>query len=137
MSQELRLTYYGQIKAKKNSKQIGYNARTGKPFIRSSDAAKGQELLIVARFREEYHESEIRHDIFEEAPAYKVEIDIYNQDRHRHDLDNQMATIMDALVRAGVIRDDNQEVVPEVIARYKGIDKCDPRAEITITTIRR
>ena len=134
MSQTLLLTFYGQVKSKKNSKQIGYR-RNGQPFVRSNDAAKAQEQLMAASFRSDYFAAEIKYAPWQEASAYRVEVEVYNKDRKRHDLDNQLATIMDALVEAGVLRDDNQEVVPEAVIRYKGIDRLDPRAEITITTI--
>lgn len=136
----IELTYHGQVKAKKNSKTIGHNSRTGKPFIRSDDAVKSQELLMAANFEDEYHRSEKYHDkiwrdIFQSAAGYKIEVKIWNQDRHRHDLDNQLSTIMDALTKAHIIRDDNQEVVRELSARYMGVDKSDPRAELKIIVI--
>lgn len=137
MSQTLMLTFYGQVKAKKNSKQIAINTRTGKPFVRQSDSAKAQELLMVSAFKSDYRLAEIRREYFENAPAYKVEVEIWNEDKRKHDLDNQLATIMDALVKARILRGDDQQVVEEEIVRYKGVDRLDPRAEITITTIRR
>lgn len=137
MSQTLMLTFYGQVKAKKNSRQISINSRTGKPFVRQSDSAKAQELLMVSAFKSDYRLAEIRREYFENAPAYKVEVEIWNEDKRKHDLDNQLATIMDALVKARILRGDDQQVVEEEIVRYKGVDRLDPRAEITITTIRR
>lgn len=136
MSQTLLLTFYGQVKAKKNSKQIAINPRTGKTFVRQNDATKAQEMLMVAAFRSDYSQAQIQRKYFENAPAYKVAVEIWNEDKRKHDLDNQLATIMDALVKAGILRGDDQQVVPEEIVRYKGVDRLDPRAEITITTIR-
>ena len=59
-------------------------------------------------------------------------VEVWNKDNRKHDLDNQVSTILDALVKAGVIPDDSQTTVQKITAEYKGIDKDDPRAEITI-----
>jgi hypothetical protein len=42
---------------------------------------------------------------------------------------------MDLLVDGGIIGDDNWNVVPEVLLRCLGIDRKDPRAEITIEKV--
>jgi hypothetical protein len=39
---------------------------------------------------------------------------------------------MDLLVDAGIIDDDNWYVVPEVRFKFGGVDRLNPRAEITI-----
>jgi hypothetical protein len=39
---------------------------------------------------------------------------------------------MDLLVDCGIIEDDNWFVVPEVRAKFGGVDKDNSRAEITI-----
>jgi Holliday junction resolvase RusA-like endonuclease len=58
-------------------------------------------------------------------------------DAIRADLTNKAESIMDLLVDAGVLQDDNWNVVPEVILRCKGIDRTNPRAEITIEKIKK
>ena len=92
---------------------------------------------MVAAFTEQYYAQELRRDVFQTAPAYKIEVKVWNQDLKKHDLDNQLATIMDAITKAGILRGDDQKTVVEETIRYEGVDRLDPRAEITITTIRR
>lgn len=130
----IHLEFLGQVMSKKNSKRIAYNRRTGAPFIRSSDAVKAQEQLLVAKFVDDFYGqiSKKERDEFLNAESYEVEIKVYNKDHHPHDLDNQTATIMDALVKAQVLKDDNQEIVKKITAEYAGVDKSNPHVGITI-----
>lgn len=64
-----------------------------------------------------------------------ITIEIYALNRRRFDLDNVVASIFDVLVDCGILEDDNVNVVPEFRVIYKGIDKENPRAEVTITQI--
>ena len=42
---------------------------------------------------------------------------------------------MDLLVDAGVIEDDNWFIIPEISLKFGGIDRQNPRCEISITTV--
>lgn len=61
-----------------------------------------------------------------------VIIDFYFPDARKTDLTNKSESIMDLLVDSMILEDDNHVVVPKLILRSKGIDKKNPRAEITI-----
>lgn len=123
-------TFYGQVKAKKNNKQIARRVN-GQPFIRTSTETKAQENMMVQAFSIERMQQKFYKDQLEDKDI-EIEIDFYNADEKRHDLDNQLATVMDALVKADVLPDDNQKVVRKETVTYRGLDKEDPRAEITI-----
>lgn len=123
--------FYGQVTAKKNSRVISINPRTGKPFVRSNDAAKAQEREMVENFAYDMAFYKRKPEDFENR-TIEVKIEVWNKDNRRHDLDNQLSTILDALVKAKVLPDDSQSVVYKVSAEYKGVDKEDPRTLITI-----
>ena len=68
----------------------------------------------------------------DKGSIYCVTIGIYAKDYTRRDLDNQATSILDGLVAAGVIPDDNTKYVRSLLISYLGVDKNDPRAKITI-----
>ncbi len=123
--------YYGQVTGKKNKKVIAVNQRTGRPFVRMNDAAKAQEREMVENFTYDMAYYGRKPEDFE-GKRFEVVIEIWNKDRRRHDLDNQVSTILDALVKAKVLPDDSQEIVYKLSPEYKGVDKEDPRALITL-----
>lgn len=61
-----------------------------------------------------------------------IEIVIYPPDRRGGDLSNKTESIMDLLVHAGVIKDDNWFVVPQLLLRAGEVDTKNPRALISI-----
>lgn len=123
--------YYGQVTGKKNSKVIAVNQHTGRPFVRMNDAAKAQEREMVENFTYDMAYYRRKPEDFE-GKRIEVVVEIWNKDRRKHDLDNQVSTILDALVKAKVLPDDSQETVYKISAEYKGVDKEDPRALITV-----
>lgn len=132
---ELTLTYYGAVTAKKNNKQIIWNRRTGLPMIISSHRAKKQEGDMAEAFAiGAYQEGWICGDKRENS-TFSIEIKVWNKDRRRRDLDNQATAILDALVIAGIIPDDGVDFVPRLTVEYKGLDKENPRAVVKIKEI--
>lgn len=124
--------YFGQVTGKKNSKVIAINQRTGRPFVRMNDGAKKQEREMIEDFSYDMKFAKLEPEDFEDR-RIEVNVEIWNKDKRKHDLDNQVSTILDALVKADVLPDDSQNTVYKITAEYKGIDKDDPRALITIT----
>lgn len=113
---------FGSCPSLKNSKKIAINSRTGQRFVRTEqrvkdfmDSAKAQ---IQAQWNEDY-----------ELPVTVTYV-FYNQDKRKHDLENQIATMNDCLKE--FLGDDDQFHIEEVVGRYGGIDKENPRTEIWI-----
>lgn len=127
----LETDYFGQVTGKKNSKVIAINPHTGKPFVRMNDLAKKQEREMVDNFIYDRNFAKLSPDDFV-GKRIEVIVEIWNKDRRKHDLDNQISTILDALVKAKILPDDSQETVYKISAEYMGVDKDDPRAAITI-----
>ena len=65
-----------------------------------------------------------------------VHMVIYSENKRKFDLSNKAESIMDLLVDAGILLDDNYEVVPKLILEYGGQDKENPRCEIKIHLLR-
>lgn len=87
---------------------------------------------MVAIFKDDFLMQQMKREWFE-GRRIEVVVEIWNKDARKHDLDNQLSTILDALTKAQVLPDDSQLTVAKVTAEYKGIDRDDPRAEITVT----
>lgn len=127
MTREFMTTYLGQVTSKKNNKVIAINRRTGRPFVRMNDLAKAQEREMIAVFKDDFLMQQMKREWFE-GRRIEVVVEVWNKDARKHDLDNQLSTILDALTKAQVLPDDSQLTVAKVTAEYKGIDKDDPRA---------
>lgn len=125
----IELTYHGAVYSKKNSKRIIVNRRTGRPQIISNQRAQEMEVAMVKEFQAQMAETKWEADT---NTTYGVAIFIWTKDRTRRDLDNQATSILDALVAAGVIPDDSMKYVISLQVEFMGVDKNDPRAEVTI-----
>lgn len=69
------------------------------------------------------------------ASTVRVDYLFYCKDNRRRDVDNMIASVNDALVKAGIIDDDDWKHL--VIGSAEGkLDKLNPRVEINIEKIR-
>ena len=127
----LTLWYRGAIVAKKNNKRI-MRAADGRPWIASSQEAKAQEQIMAYDFAKQATEVKWQAD---DKCAYYVEIYITEPDKRRRDLDNQATAILDALVIAGILPDDDNKHLQRLSVELKGYDKYDPHAYILVNKI--
>lgn len=137
MVKHIHLTYEGKIFSKKNSKQIVMNRRTNKPTIISNKNVRTMESDMVGQFRKQAYEEgwqvtkAVKLD-GEEPKKFAVCVEIYEESLRRHDLDNQLTSLLDGLVDALVLPDDSFDYVPHLEVNYGGLDRENPRAEIDI-----
>lgn len=112
-------------RSKKNSQKIHVNPRTGKPFITPSDAYKAYRaaalMLIPATARQRID--------------YPVNIRaLYYMDTRRLvDRPNLEEALLDVLVDAGVLADDNSRIAATADGSRVLLDREHPRTEVTIT----
>lgn len=112
---------------KKNSQQIRRNFKTGKPFIAQSDQYIAYEKDCM----------------FAITGAYRIKIDypvnlaatFYMPTARRVDLVNLIEALQDVLVRAGVLTDDNSQIVVSTDGSRVLLDRKHPRTEIEITPV--
>lgn len=115
----------GRIPSKKNGKRI-LRGRGGVRFIGSSKSYGAWEREHVAELADlRLFPAPLRH--------CTVAIAFTAGDRIKFDLTNKAESVMDLLVLAGVIEDDNADVVPSVTLTLAGYEKGKFYAKVTIT----
>jgi len=107
-------TFEGLIPSKKNSKIIV--CRGSRP------------MLIPSKKYKEWHEEQMW--LLKKAvPSKPIEyvdamwLEFGAGTRHKWDLTNKAESIMDILVDAGILEDDNHSVVPSLSLQFAGYDK--------------
>ena len=115
----MKLTATGTVPSKKNSR---INTRSGRSF--PSKRFSSWEALALPELKKQFKGLRVT--------GYPISITMvfFNGDLRRHDLDNQCSSILDTLVKAGVIEDDNQKFVDGIQLQYGGLDRTNPRCEI-------
>lgn len=100
----LRFFYEGNTPSKKNQKQI-FKGKNGRPFISASSEHKAwhKAAAVLMAFQRSRHTG-VR---FPLPRCSKVIAILYYEDRRRRDSSNTFESIMDLLVDAGIIEDDN------------------------------
>lgn len=92
-------------------------------------------ILLPSKLYKEWHIDASRQIVgtFKKKICPKeIIIKIFSPDTRKSDLTNKAESIMDLLVDNEVLEDDNWFCCPNVILKFGGKDKDNPRAEITI-----
>lgn len=114
---QLRLT--GEVPAKKNSRI--FNVRTHRSFPSEAYARWHEEALIeVLKIK-----NKMGWQRAIDVPC-KVDVLFVHDSYRRRDCDNGLSSILDLLVDAGVLQDDNWKIVREVAVKneYKKDGAC-------------
>ena len=123
-----RIAIPGQVIAKKNSRPVG--RRGGRTYVGTSAAHRRWEAVALGALCA-WRGTGPR-PVFEAARPISVQIDLWRRDRRHYDPDNMGASVLDALVKAGIIPRDGFPTVHWVLFRHAGIDADNPRADVTI-----
>lgn len=91
----------------------------GRMLISADGRSYRQEAVIAAMPGQRFGAAKVR-----------VSIDAWLPDNRRRDVDNLLKAPLDALCHAGIYDDDSQIV--ELSIRRAGLDKANPRLEITL-----
>ena len=111
-------------KTKKNSQQI--------------ITIKGRPMIIPSSAYKKYEKEAMKYLIPPESPIdypVKVECHFYMATRRRVDLNNLLECATDCLVKAGVLEDDNANIVVSHDGSRVHYDKGNPRTIISIERI--
>lgn len=121
----IKIVLKGAAITKKNSQRI---VRAGnRPMILPSAQYKEYEAACMAQIPSRKRQ---RIDI-----PVNVQCVYYMPTRRRVDISNLNSALHDILVRAGVLADDNRDVIAGTDGSRVFYDKEDPRVEITITNM--
>lgn len=137
-SRVIKLIYRGIVLSKKNRHII---SKTG--AVIPDAKARENERDMVQQFAFQLRKYGIM-DIFSMTESerilkakkthtrYFLRFDLYAGNEVRRDLDNQATTLFDGLVKAGALADDSRNFIEGFAVYDNGVDRENPRAEITI-----
>ena len=118
----IKFTIQVAPRTKKNSNQLVYNKRTGKPMVIPSALYKQYEKDC------RYFMPKI--DTIDKPVNVKAVF--YMPTKRRVDLVNLQEALMDVLVKYEVLADDNSQIVYSMDGSYVDYDKERPRTEVYI-----
>ena len=119
----MKITLQGETPSKKNSR---INTRSGRSFpnqryMKWHDAVVSQlHYLLMTKQLVSF-----------ECMTVKMTVTFWHGDKVRRDSDNQLSSILDTLVDAKILSDDNWKVIPEKHI-YDKYEKDNARCEIII-----
>lgn len=129
------IVIYGELRSLKNSKQIRRVRKKGggtRPIISASDAYKSSETHFIAQCmqaRRDFLRSIADKD-YPERPL-RISFKFYRQTAGKFDYINIAQGLLDCMVKAGLIPDDNANEVIPVFEKYE-IDASSPRTEVKV-----
>lgn len=111
---------------KKNSQQIYINRATGKPFVSQSKQYKEYEQKAILCLR--YNGEPIDYPV-------NVSSIFFMKTKRKVDLVNCQEALLDILVLAKILEDDNSQIVVSMDGSRVEYDKTNPRTEVVITCL--
>lgn len=117
----MNITLLGQVPSQKNGKSVGVNPRTGKIFVTSNKIVKAWQEDVAWQLKTQ--------KLVIKGKSV-IDYTFYVKDNRRRDLDNMVASVNDALVKAGVIEDDSWQLL-EIGGARGEYDKTNPRVILT------
>lgn len=119
----MKLTITGNVPSQKNGKEIAMR-KDGTRFVRSNDRVKTWQNAAIQELQIQFMGYVVT--------GYPIDLTLifFFDNKRRHDLDNAASGVLDAMVKAGIIEDDNVNFVQCLALQYGGIDKTNPRVEI-------
>ena len=127
MSKFVMFYIYGDPITKKNSQSMAVNRSTGKMFPVQSKAYKSYEKSALAQIEE----MQVGGPYWGDSPC-NLKATYYMKTHRRVDLCNLLAATCDILVKAGVIADDNCNIVKSHDGSRVCYDSANPRVEIML-----
>lgn len=120
----MRMVLYGRVPSKKNSKR---RIQRGShifmvPSQAHEDWHREQMALLGGGYSGRKPIEEVDH----------ITLTFFAADRRAGDLSNKAESVMDLLVDAGILKDDNWFVVPKLVLNMGGVDKAQPRVEVML-----
>jgi len=113
-----KIIIYGSTPSKKNSKII--SCRGNRPC-----------LFPSTKYTEWHKEAILQLAGKKSIKSNSLTLTFYAKDNRKFDLSNKAESIMDTLVDAGLLKDDNYSIVSELHLIFSGVEKDNPRCEIT------
>lgn len=105
---------YGLTPSKKNSKII--SCRGNRPC-----------LFPSSKYTEWHKDALLQLTGMKPIESNKLTLTFYAGDNRKFDLSNKAESIMDLLVDAGLIEDDNYSVISELVLKFGGVEKGQAR----------
>jgi Holliday junction resolvase RusA-like endonuclease len=112
-----KLIIYGSTPSKKNSKIMVCRG-------------KFPMLLPSSRYTEWHKDALKQLTGHKGITSSRLQLTFFAPDNRKFDLTNKAESIMDTLVDAGLISDDNYSVISELTLKFGGVDKGNARCEI-------